>query len=189
MVGSTPTPCQGLLCVFQGLCLYPNPVLTPFTILFEDTQATVRSSLPAGAAVSAVTEVGLDHTSDQLESPPTVTRRVVESSDEESGGSSDEEETAHSHGQLSTAPTTPAALHHDHHPLMSPDGGSEGLPVYKGGDHPEAAIASLKEKPVLPPIQDAPQVFILSCHFFLNPFSSQLFLSFFLLIQLTVSIS
>jgi len=121
------------------------------------TQATVRSSLPAGAAVSAVTEVGLDHTSDQHESPPTVTRRVAESSDEESGGSSDEEETAHSHGQLSTAPTTPAALHHDHHPLISPDGGSEGLPVYKGGDHPEAAIANLKEKPVLPPVQDVPQ--------------------------------
>ncbi|KAA1063880.1 hypothetical protein PGT21_027273 [Puccinia graminis f. sp. tritici] len=122
------------------------------------TQATVRSSMPPGAAVSAVSDIGLDKTSPQSEAPPTVTRRVAESSsDGESGGSSEEEDAAHSHDELSTAPTTPSGLHHDH-PHMSPDAVSEGLPVYKGGDHTEAAMANLKEKPEIHPVQDVPQL-------------------------------
>lgn len=121
------------------------------------TRATVRSSLPPGEAVSAVSELGYDKASHQPEMRPTVTRHAAASSDGESGGSSDEEETAHSHGELSTAPTTPSGLHHDH-PLMSPNPPSEGLPVYKGGDHPEAAIANLKEKPEIHPVQDVPQL-------------------------------
>ncbi|WAQ89152.1 hypothetical protein PtA15_10A576 [Puccinia triticina] len=121
------------------------------------TQATVRSSLAPGTAVSAVSDIGLDKSSPQTEAPATVTRRVAESSDGESGGSSEEEDTAHSvHDELSTAPTTPSGLHHDHPPL-SPGAASDGLPVYKGGDHTEAALANLKEKPEIHPVQDVPQ--------------------------------
>lgn len=113
--------------------------------------ATVQSSLAPGAAVTAVADVGLDKSPPVSEGPPTVTRRVEEMSDEEAGGSSEEEEPS-SPFQLSTAPTTPAILHDT---PASPNGGtSESLPVYKGGDHPAAAMADLKEKLELPSHRD-----------------------------------
>ncbi|POW13648.1 hypothetical protein PSTT_03605 [Puccinia striiformis] len=123
------------------------------------TQATVRSSLPPGEAVTAVSEVGFDRASTiRSDGRATVTRRAAESSDGESGGSSEEEDTVLSPEALSTAPTTPSHLHHERAP-------SEGLPVYKGGDHTEAPLSTLKEKPEFHPVHDVPQV-----HYFLFPF-------------------
>ncbi|POW15594.1 hypothetical protein PSHT_06965 [Puccinia striiformis] len=115
------------------------------------TQATVRSSLPPGEAVTAVSEVGFDRASTiRSDGRATVTRRAAESSDGESGGSSEEEDTVLSPEALSTAPTTPSHLHHERAP-------SEGLPVYKGGDHTEAPLSTLKEKPEFHPVHDVPQ--------------------------------
>lgn len=111
--------------------------------------ATVKSSMAPGDAVTAVTELGLNHPSSVSEGPPTITRKANETSDEESGGSSEEEEeSGHSPDVLSTAPTTPAIFHPT--PASPILGMSEALPVYKGGDHPAAALADLKEKPELP---------------------------------------
>lgn len=112
--------------------------------------ATLRSSLAPGAAVTAVQEIGLDKSPAHVETtPPTITRKpTAVLSDEESGGSSDEEESPDTPAELSTAPTTPAVFHAS---PTSPDLGiSEGLPVYKRGDHHAAALADLKEKPELP---------------------------------------
>ncbi|KAI9619111.1 hypothetical protein KEM48_006390 [Puccinia striiformis f. sp. tritici PST-130] len=119
MVGITPAPAKGSF-----------------------TQATVRSSLPPGEAVTA----GLDYT---IGRPSDVTRRAAESSDGE-WCSSEEEDTVLSPEALSTAPTTPSHLHHERAP-------SEGLPVYKGGDHTEAPLSTLKEKPEFHPVHDVPQ--------------------------------
>ncbi|MBW0507408.1 hypothetical protein O181_047123 [Austropuccinia psidii MF-1] len=87
------------------------------------TAATLKSSLPS----------------------ETVTRKDGEITEDELGGSSDEEESAHSPDELSTAPTTPPFTHRAY---AEPT--AEVLPVYKGGDYPEAALADLKEKPEMP---------------------------------------
>ncbi|KAH9812153.1 hypothetical protein DFH28DRAFT_1130417 [Melampsora americana] len=123
------------------------------------TAATVKSSLPEGAAVAAVSGVGLVTDKSNAEhEPATVTHREAEdTADEEVGGSSEEEETPLSPDELSTAPTTPAGVHtvnphsdHTHGEHETEHSNAEVLPVYKGTGTHEAALADLKEKPDLP---------------------------------------
>lgn len=120
----------------------------------------MNSSLPEGAAVAAVSGLGLATDKSHSDHPEreTVTHRAEpETADEEVGGSSEEEEAPHSHDELSTAPTTPAGTHaHQAAPIHVTEGheadhsAAEVLPVYKGTGTHEAALADLKEKPDFP---------------------------------------